>query len=161
MDSSSVGTRSDGAVKQPAEGGAVDATSEAAPVPVEASDQDAIGGGCTTSVSCQGMTAICNQATRQCVQCLASSECPVPTPYCNPQSFQCSASCTSDAECSTKLPYCSPQSAECVQCRGNSDCSGGTPYCSVPDGGAASCVQCLMSSQCPTRKPTCTDGKCN
>jgi hypothetical protein len=118
------------------------------------------GGGCATSADCGDAAAVCNTATRQCVECLASSDCRAPTPYCDSQSFTCAASCVSDQECPQTAPHCSPTTAQCVQCTTNTNCSGTTPYCGMLDAGAGTCVQCLQNSQCSFRRPTCTGGKC-
>jgi hypothetical protein len=57
----------------------------------------------------------CNTMSMQCVQCLTGSDCPVDTPFCDPQTYTCGA-CRTNADCSESAA-CQPDG----QCAASSD----------------------------------------
>ncbi len=111
---------------------------------------------------------VCDTATGNCVQCVASADtCPA-TQHCNSTTNTCESGCRSDEGCATATDggVMSPDGAvarhgrcdtarnTCVECLGSADCAPGT-LCV----GNTCVVGCTAESRCPTGQ-TCCSGAC-
>ena len=105
-------------------------------------DADVTGGSpCSATVAC-GAGQVCDNATRTCVECLATSDCG--TQKCDTTSHTC-VDCLSNADCPAATPSCSSSHACSVTCGSNADCPMAMPIC---QSARRACVECVTAADC-------------
>ena len=119
---------------------------------------------CTDNASCAGNAggAVCDAATGQCVQCLASADnCPAGS-YCVAGSNRCAAGCRNDEGCAAGVGdagmasgrRCDVSARACVECVTDEHCPSGT-LCV----GNTCVVGCTATRACPAGQ-SCCSGAC-
>lgn len=124
---------------------------------------------CAGPSDCSAPAALCDLASRRCVECVTSSDCPTARPVCDPATATCEPSCKSSASCASPRPVCDPLIGACIEgdcalegsCaawrRGPwGPCSGGT--CPGGTGTRTRTVACIdgfgaASTACPAPAP--------
>jgi hypothetical protein len=114
---------------------------------------------CTVDTECQPFGKVCDPATKACVQCLVSSECPEPTDLCVSKACQPRTPCKSDKACIGADQLCDEVGGVCVDCLIDGDCSEDR-VCR-----AGSCMptppSCRTSKDCSALGQVCSDaGAC-
>jgi hypothetical protein len=110
------------------------------------------GGSSPCDGSCGGDTAVCDEATETCVECLGSDDCDGATSLCDTDSNEC-VECLSNDDCdSATASKCS--NGECVSCAGNGDCShiAGKGVCDTDED---ECVECTVADEDPCEGNSC------
>lgn len=109
------------------------------------------------SSECDGATAVCDEASGDCVQCLTAENCPAEAPVCDEIRRTCVA-CLADEHCSGETPACDASTNTCVACTEPVHCEEATPLCNAQ---SQSCVECLSQTDCTSDDASrCANGRC-
>lgn len=105
--------------------------------------------GCVTSLDCgstPGLVA-CDEQRGSCVECTASSECPLSRPVCDTQAQRC-FECLPDEGCGDP-EVCHPTRLQCVECVTVADCTDSDDrFCED-----SRCVECRTDADCAAAEP--------
>jgi hypothetical protein len=131
---------------------------------------------CAGNADCSGDRAFCEPATKQCVPCVASADCPSGG-HCLGNQCVSFTACNNSRDCSDNQ-VCDPGRGICVECASPTDCTGGqicilnkcvtvTTCQASSDCGAQlcdtttqSCVNCLTDAECAAGTQHCVAGGC-
>lgn len=124
-----------------------------------------------------GVSQVCDNDRKLCVDCLSSEHCGGDTPVCDTASNQC-VGCLSDSDCGGNTPVCEPESQRCVQCMSRAECcsdyegqglclnvccTAGTVHeftCNWPGIGLGCDDECSSDAHCPADRPICHASQC-
>jgi hypothetical protein len=143
------------------------ATQEFNCTPVGIGDAGTDGGSsrrCSDSSDCD-VPLVCDTATRNCVECLVSTDCADNVAIgdagaaiaCDQVRHEC-VPCVQDSDCSGDVPVCKKDIAnssrnECVQCTADTDCGGDKNICDTSSNECTS--SCTSNAQCTGEKSVC------
>jgi hypothetical protein len=110
---------------------------------------------CTADADCAASGQVCEPATKFCVPCVKTGDCPSGG-HCLGNRCVTFTPCSSKADCSTD-PVCDLTRGVCVQCLANSDCAAG--YDCIGNQCAAAAI-CTLNSDCPTNVCDSANNRC-
>ena len=109
---------------------------------------------CTTDADCPGRH--CEPTSKQCVDCLATDNCPLGN-ICD-QTKKCVPGCTSTRDCQTplKCDAAAKPNGKCVECLADADCGSGNKTCT----GGTCVTKCASDADCGGLKCNTGSGLC-
>jgi Cys-rich repeat protein len=131
---------------------------------------------CTGDADCAASGLVCEPATKLCVPCVKTGDCPSGG-HCYGNRCVTLTPCSSNLECSSD-PICDLTRGVCVQCAKDSDCSAGQPCrankcvavetcknnndcpSSICDTANNVCMECLVDSHCGSGNVHCVRNVC-